>query len=88
MSEHNNPIQPGTSIRDALDWQAWRDNMDHATDVIADDLNAAIDEIIRLQEQVFAMERAQNRPDNAFWGQLMFDIALVVGFLWLFMRGC
>ena len=88
MSEHNSPIQPSISIRDALDWDDWRKNTDHATDVIADDLSAAIDEIIRLQEKVFALDRAQDRPDNAFWGQLIFDIALVVGFLWLFMRGC
>ena len=88
MSEQNSPIQSGTTIRDAMDGPAWRENSDHAIDMIADDLNAAIEEIIRLQEQVFALERAQTRPDNAFWGQLIFDIALAVGFLWLFIRGC
>jgi len=38
------------------------------------------DAVIRLQERVRALERANENPDNAFWGQLMFD---VLGFAWV-----
>lgn len=30
-------------------------------------------EIIILQEKIKDLEKMQSRPDNAFWGQLMFD---------------
>lgn len=45
---------------------------------VVSDLDAAIDEIIRLQERVRSLERAQRMPDNSFWGQLIFDIGMVV----------
>lgn len=35
-------------------------------------------EIIRLQERVRALEREQEKPDNAFWAQLFYDAFLFV----------
>ena len=48
-----------------------------------EDFDCMIDEIIRLQERVRALEREQLYPDNAFWGQLLFDVFAVIGFVWV-----
>lgn len=45
-----------------------------------DDIDVMVDEIIRLQERVRALERESGRPDNAFLGQLIFD-----AFVFIFM---
>lgn len=39
------------------------------------------DAVIRLQERVRALERANEIPDNAFWGQLMFDLIVFAGMI-------
>ncbi len=63
--------------RPVYDWQTnvpmtvWQQEADR-------DMAEMAQEIIRLQERVSALERAQSRPDNAFWGQLMFDVGMVI----------
>ena len=63
--------------RPMYDWQksipmeVWRQETDK-------DLDMMVQEIIRLQERVYALDKAQSRPDNAFWGQLIFDIGIVL----------
>lgn len=58
----------------AENWQNWQE----VTQTEADQLNDMYDAIIRLQERVRALERAQEVPNNAFWGQLMFDVFVFV----------
>lgn len=53
---------------------------------MAHDLDAAIDEIIRLQEQVRALERAQEMPSDAFWGQLLYDVFLFIVAIFTILR--
>lgn len=55
-----------------------RQNWQEVTQTEADQLNDMYDAIIRLQERVRALERAQEVPNNAFWGQLMFDVFVFV----------
>ena len=58
----------------AENWQNWQE----VTQTEADKLNDMYDAIIRLQERVRALERAQEMPNNAFWWQLMFDVFVFV----------
>lgn len=69
-----------------LDWQK---NVPISVTVsqMDDDLDAMAVELIRLHEQVKALEKAQSRPDNAFWGQLIFDVFMILAFIALVWRG-
>lgn len=57
--------------------QEWK-NCQEVTQIEADQLDDMYNAIIRLQERVRALERAQEVPNNAFWGQLMFDVFVFV----------
>lgn len=52
--------------------------MKQEIDAINKDLDAMTIEIVRLEERVKALEKAQSRPDNGFWAQLMFDAFIFV----------
>lgn len=52
--------------------------MSHEVNEINKDLDALTIEVVKLEERVKALEKAQTRPDNAFWAQLMFDVFLFV----------
>ena len=52
--------------------------MSHEINEINKDLDALTIEVVKLEERVKALEKAQTRPDNAFWAQLMFDAFLFV----------
>ena len=61
------------------EWKNWQE----VTQIEADQLNDMYDAIIRLQERVRALERAQEIPDTTFWAQLVFDAAALFGFVWI-----
>lgn len=52
--------------------------MSHEINEINKDLDALTIEVVKLEERVKALEKAQTRPDNSFWAQLMFDAFLLV----------
>lgn len=52
--------------------------MSHEVSEINKDLDALTIEVVKLEERVKALEKAQTRPDNAFWAQLMYDAFLFV----------
>lgn len=51
------------------------------------DIDAAIAEIIRLQERVDALEKAQETPDKTFYAQLLFDAFVIIGIIYLILCG-
>lgn len=61
------------------DWQ-------EITETEANELNDLYDEVIRLQERVRALERVQEKPNQAFNAQLIFDVLVYLGFLWLVVK--
>lgn len=67
------------------DWENWVSNENASVAMTAEEANQMNDlyeEVIRLQERVRALERAQTYPNNAFWGQLLYDIVLFLFMIW------
>lgn len=52
--------------------------MSHEVNEINKDLDALTIEVVKIEERVKALEKAQSRPDNGFWAQLMFDAFIFV----------
>lgn len=61
-------------------WSPIDDVIDHEfvqlTSTDLDELEDAYDEIIRLQERVRALERANEQPQKGFWIELIFNAFL------------
>ena len=72
--------------QDWIDWVERENNYTNMTGEEAEKMNDLCEEIIRLQERVRALEREQERPTSAFWGQLMYDVALFCGAIWIILR--
>lgn len=47
------------------------------------ELDFARREIRYLREKIDNLEARRNQPDNAFWGQLMFDAFVAAGIVWM-----
>lgn len=68
--------------QDWTDWVEQENNYTNMTGEEAEQMNDLCEEIIRLQERVRALERAQTYPNNAFWGQFLYDIVLFLFIIW------
>lgn len=67
------------------DWENWVSNENASVTMTAEEANQMNDlyeEVIRLQERVRALERAQTYPNNAFWGQFLYDAVLFLFMIW------
>lgn len=68
--------------QDWTDWVKRENNYTNMTGEEAEQMNDLCEEIIRLQERVRALEREQMYPNNAFWGQFLYDIVLFLFMIW------
>ena len=75
-----------TTTTDAVNGFTWvpiQENTADKIDDLADDVYALRRRVSQLEMEITRLQRKQDAPSNAFYGQLLFDAMMYIGFIWI-----